>query len=180
MAFKEVADLSADVTIALGGVNRKTNKKNPTQVEGYYLGKREVEDRKTKSGKAFIYFFQTPEGNIGVWGKTDMNRKMESATEGTMTRVTFDRMVPTPNGDMYKYKVEVDTDNVLDGFVAMSQTPPAALQDEEGADGGDDEESDDGDDEEYSAAARVSASADRSNLKNRVEELLKKGNSNKR
>lgn len=114
MAFREVQDLSADLTISLGGTNRKTGKKNPTRVEGYYLGKREVNDTKKKSGKSYIYFFQTPNGNIGVWGKTDMDRKMSAVTIGAMTFIEFDKMQPTPNGDMYKYKVGVDLDNTIE------------------------------------------------------------------
>lgn len=114
MAFKQITDLSADVTISLGGTNKKTGKKNPNQVEGYYLGKREVEDKKKKSGKSYIYFLQTATGNVGVWGKTDMDRKLSAVTPGDMLRVSFDKMVPTPNGEMYKYKVEVDSDNTIE------------------------------------------------------------------
>lgn len=114
MAFKEVEDLSTDVTISLGGVNRKTGKPNPTKIEGYYLGKRTVEDTKRKSGVSFIYVFKTPKGNVGVWGKTDLDRKMSSVTLGAMIRVTQNGMRKTANNDMYVFKVEVDSENVLD------------------------------------------------------------------
>ena len=40
MGFQELNGLDADVTISLGGVNRKTGKPNPVKVEGYYLGKK--------------------------------------------------------------------------------------------------------------------------------------------
>jgi len=114
MAFKTVTDLSTDVTISLGGTNRKTNKKNPTSVEGYYLGKREVADAKKKSGVSYIYTFQTPKGNIGVWGKTDLDRKMQGVAPGTMVRASYDKMKPTANGDMYIFKVEIDEDNTVE------------------------------------------------------------------
>lgn len=114
MAYKEVADLNPDNTISLGGTNRKTNKKNPTEVEGYYLGSRTVEDKKKKNGVSYIHVFQTPKGTIGVWGKTDMDRKILTLTAGVMTKVTFDRMVNTPNGEMYKYKVATDDDNTTE------------------------------------------------------------------
>lgn len=114
MAFKTVTDLNADTTISIGGVNKKTGKKNPTSIEGYLLGSREVPDRKKKSGVSFIHVFQTAQGNVGVWGKTDMDRKIGAVSPGTMTRVSFDRMVPTPNGDMYKYKIEFDEDNTVE------------------------------------------------------------------
>lgn len=111
--YKEVASLEADVTIALGGKNRKTGKTNPTEVEGYYLGNRKVADTKKKSGFSYIHFFQTANGNIGVWGKTDLDRKLLTVTPGTMTLASFDRMVETPNGEMYRYKVAVDADNTI-------------------------------------------------------------------
>lgn len=111
MGFKEVSSLDAEVTISLGGVNKKTGKKNPTSVEGYYLGSRTVEGKK---GDSKIHFFQTSKGNLGVWGKTDSDRKLGGVAPGTMTRISFDKMQATPNGDMYKYKVEVDADNTID------------------------------------------------------------------
>lgn len=114
MAFKQITDLSADTTISLGGYNKKLKKENPQSVEGYYLGKREVADAKKKSGTSFIYFLQTKAGNLGVWGKTDLDRKMSAVKPGTMIRASFDKMVPTPNGEMYKFKVEVDEDNTIE------------------------------------------------------------------
>lgn len=114
MAFKQVADLDADRTTSIGGADRKTGKKNPTQVEGYYLGAKKVTSPKSKTGFAQLHIFQTSAGNLGVWGKTDMDRKLANATPGAMTRVSFDRMLPTPNGEMYKYKVEIDEDNAVE------------------------------------------------------------------
>ena len=114
MSFKEVTDLDADTTIALGGLNKKTGKPNPKEVEGYYLGNRQVESKKSKTGFCKIYTFQTAKGNIGVWGKTDLDRKMENVNIGTMVRVTHTGMRPTPNGEMYKYKVEVDEHNSIE------------------------------------------------------------------
>lgn len=114
MAFKPVQDLDADVTVALGGVDKKTGKKNPTKVEGYYLGSRDTASKKSKNGISKLYFFQTEQGNLGVWGKTDLDRKMLAVKPGTMTRVTQSGSVPTPNGDMYKFKVEVDEANSIE------------------------------------------------------------------
>lgn len=114
MAFQEVNDLSTDNTIALGGTNKQTGRPNPTKIEGYYLGKRQVDSKKSKTGKAYIYVFQTPKGNVGVWGKTDLDRKMESAVPGHMLRVTQSGMASTPNGEMYKYKVEFDATNTIE------------------------------------------------------------------
>lgn len=121
MAFKEVSSLDADVTVAIGGVNRKTGKKNPTSVEGYYLGSRKVESKKAKDGFAQIHFLQTAKGNIGVWGKTDLDRKIVGVTVGAMIRISHTGMQATPNGEMYKFKVEVDTDNSIEILSAGEQ-----------------------------------------------------------
>src|SRR6185369_493523 len=103
MAYKSVIDLDAEVTISLGGINKQTRKPNPLQVEGYYLGNRQVTSTRAKSGFDYLYYFQTPKGNVAVWGNTDLTRKMASVTPGVMVRASFDKMQPTPNGDMYKF-----------------------------------------------------------------------------
>lgn len=114
MGFTEIVSLEADQTISLGGSNRKTGKKNPTSVEGYYLGSKQVQDAKKQSGKSYIHIFQTPKGNLGVWGKTDMDRKLLNCTPGTMLRISHTGMRPTKNGEMYVYKVEQDQDNTIE------------------------------------------------------------------
>jgi hypothetical protein len=114
MAYKEITSLDADTTIALGGKNKKTGKNNPTRVEGFYLGSRKVESQKSKTGFAYIHYFQTSTGNVGVWGKTDMDRKLQSANVGQMTLVNFDKMKETKNGEMYVYKVQQDPDNAIE------------------------------------------------------------------
>ncbi len=114
MAFKTVLELDADVTISLGGVNKKSGKKNPSQVEGYYLGSKTVASKKAKSGECSIYILQTAQGNVGVWGKTNLDQKMRSAPVGAMLRLTHTGFQSTPNGEMYKYSVEVDADNSIE------------------------------------------------------------------
>ena len=114
MAFKTVSDLSTDNAIALGGFNCKTNKDNPTTITGYFIGSKEVDSPKSKTGKAKLHVFQTPNGNVGVWGKTDLDQKLAAATVGALTRVSFTGMQQTKNNPMYKYKVEVDTDDTIE------------------------------------------------------------------
>lgn len=170
MAFKQVADLDADKTTALGGFNKSTGKPNPKQVEGYYLGVREVENKK---GTANLYFLQTPEGNLGVWGKTDLNKKMKAVPPGAMVRLTHTGMLTTKNGDMYKYKVEVDADNSIDVSMiagASDSSDDSESQDDESTGYG--AESDE-EEQEYTpppAAARPNNSA------SKVQELLAKRN----
>ena len=170
MAFQEVTDLSADVTVSLGGINKKTNKPNPTKVEGYYLGSKKVEDRKKKSGFSYIYFLQTPKGNLGVWGKTDLDRKMLSVTPGHMVCITQEGSVPTPNGDMYKFKVQFDPDNTIEVVSQSSaDVQPEGYVDEE-------EDDDQGEEEDTYAQQERPSVGQLSALerKAKVEEMLKK------
>lgn len=173
MAFREVQSLNPDTTISLGGTNRKTNKVNPTQVEGYYMGSRKVDDNKKKSGFSYIHVFQTSKGLLGVWGKTDMDRKVTAVDPGTMTRVTATGTRPTPNGDMYVFKVELDSDNVIEVVGGGA--------DAEAEHGGD---SDTGEryesapalqeDEEIETANAAQLAADQAAKKARVQALLNK------
>lgn len=128
MAFKELADLDCDSTTALGGVNKKTNKKNPTSAEGYYIGSKQVDSPKSKTGKAWLHIFQTAEGKLGVWGKTDLDRKVLSVSPGTMTRITFTGMQQTKNNPMYKFQVAVDDENTIEVNLA-SPAPPTEVED---------------------------------------------------
>lgn len=114
MGFKEVASLDCDTAIQLGGINKKTGKANPTRVEGYYIGSRDVDSPKSKTGVSKLHIFQTEKGTLGVWGKTDLDRKLSGVTAGHMTRVTFTGMKETKNNPMYVFKVEVDSDNSTD------------------------------------------------------------------
>lgn len=163
MAFEQVVDLSPDNVIALGGFNKKTRKDNPTSAEGYYLGSRRIADNKKNDGIGYIHVLKTPRGDLGVWGKTDLDRKLLGTTPGVMVRITFDRMVPTPKGEMYKFKVEVDKDNVIEVANLVQGSSDAGAQDtgyddsnvSEGTDGY--QENDDSDDDASQAAALAAA-----------------------
>lgn len=113
MSFRQVADVDCEGTpTQIGGRDKKTGKPNPKSIEGYYIGSKTVQ---TKFGPGQLHVFQTPEGNRGVWGKTDMDRKLATITPGTMTRVTFSGTVPSKKGnDMMKFKVEADDENVIE------------------------------------------------------------------
>jgi hypothetical protein len=119
MGFMEVSSLDADVTIAIGKINKQTGKPYPTCASGYYLGKRNIESNR---GDSKLHFLQTSEGNLGVWGTTDLNRKLSSVTPGTMVRITSKGTKPTPNGDMYIYFVESDKNNTI--VVASEESNP--------------------------------------------------------
>ncbi len=114
MGFKEIADLDCDKTVAIGGTDKKSGKPNLTTITGYYIGSRDVESPKSKNGKAKLHVFQTKTGNVGVWGKTNLDQKMLGVNPGVLTKVSFTGMVPTKNQPMYKYKVECDTENTIE------------------------------------------------------------------
>jgi len=112
MAYKTVVELKSDQTIKLGGKGAD-GKPNPTSIEGYYLGKRET---KSDYGVGVIHFFQTQDGNIGVWGKTNMNRLLSSERVGQMVLVRFTGMGKPQKGKAapYNYQVQYDEDNTID------------------------------------------------------------------
>lgn len=114
MGFKQVADLDCDNTTAIGGTDKKTGKKNPVSIEGYFIGTRQVTSPKSKNGLSALHTLQTQKGNVGVWGKTNLDQKMKAVLPGQMIRITFVGMVPTKNNPMYKYNVEVDADNSIE------------------------------------------------------------------
>lgn len=123
MAFTQVQDLDSETAIALGGRNKKTGKANPTKAEGYFLGSKEVESQRSKTGKAFLHILQTANGNLGVWGKTDLDRKLRNVTPGTMVRITQSGMQEIPGKNpMYKFTVEVDLENVIEVSVATASS----------------------------------------------------------
>lgn len=184
MSFKEINSLDAEVTIALGGINKQTKKANPTSVEGYFLGTRRVEN---KLGECSIHFFQTSKGNVGVWGKTDLDRKLKNVALGSMTRATSIGTVPTPRGkDMYKFKVEVDEANTIEVDNSSSEEAPESSGLEGYEDEGYGSESLDSDDSEVSldevlasrpsAPSRPAATPDAARQA-KVRELLNKGRS---
>lgn len=114
MAFKELADLDTATCTAIGGVDKKSGKKNPITIEGYFIGTKEVSSPKSKTGLASLHVIQTSKGNVGVWGKTNLDQKMKTVSPGFMTRISFVGMQETKNNPMYKYKVEVDENNTID------------------------------------------------------------------
>lgn len=124
MAYKKVADLSGDIpAIAIGGFNKKLKQDNPTSVEGYYLGSRDVPSEKSKTGKAKIHVFKTPKGNQPVWGKTDMDGKLDQVTKGAHVKVEFSGMKKVRTGEMYIYDVFEDEDNAIEEGILTASDP---------------------------------------------------------
>lgn len=166
MAYEKVADLSTETVVKIGGVDSRTNKPNPTRLEGYYVGSRGVT---TQNGPATIHVFQTPKGNVGAWGTKDLNDKLGQVSPGTMTLVEYKGKKRLAGGkSLHSYEVAQDKDNTIE----VSGTVAAAPAD----DYSDDSEtsySTEAADEDDNAQAMALAAAER---KAKVEALLKKGN----
>ncbi len=131
MAYEEINDLGAEKTFALGGVrtDKKTQKrfKNPKEVEGYYLGTKVVQlAGQEKPSKIHIFQGEVRNdkgetvftGNVGIWGKTDLDRKLENAKIGLMTKAYFDKMqdpaqVKPGKRQMYLFKSFQDQTNSI-------------------------------------------------------------------
>jgi len=112
MSYKKHVDLNSDVTVALGGKDAK-GKPNPTSVEGYYLGSRTVDG---EYGEAKIHYFNTAEGVVGVWGKTNLNRILDPKYLGMMVLVSFTGMGKAQKGKKppYNYELQYDDGNTTD------------------------------------------------------------------
>lgn len=167
MAFKEVASLDADVTIAIGKKNKETGKPYPKQAEGYYLGFRAVAN---KRGESTLHFLQTEAGNLGVWGTTDLDRKLKAVVPGTMVRVTSNGTKPTPNGDMYIYKVELDESNTIDVSQLVGASAPAYDTDGESDDREPTDDDNDSADDDGPSPAQLAA--DKEEKKRKIEAIL--------
>lgn len=116
MAFEKIASLDSDISINLGGTNKKTGKPNPMTVEGYYLGTKVGIPNKFDASKPdCMHILQTPKGNVGVWGKSHLNPQMAKALPGAMVRITFTGTRPSKKGnDQLLFSVEQDTANNID------------------------------------------------------------------
>lgn len=178
MAFKTVADLASDTAITLGGSDKKTGKPNPKTAEGYYIG---FKTTTSKFGDAKLHIVQTPKGNLGIWGKTDMDNKLSGVIPGSMVRITYTGEVPSGKGNpMKKFTVEVDDDNRIE----VAGTAPAEGQDlgsadDQDADLGDDTDLEDDEpmpDEvppQRAQPAKQAAQAPSADRQKRVQELLR-------
>lgn len=113
--FEEVASLDCDTTLTIGGVNKTTGKANPTEIEGYYLGVKKVPSTMAKSGFSLLHILMTSEGNVGVWGKTGLNRKLDVVAPGQYVAVEFSGMKKIKNfPPMYTYRVGIKKGDTID------------------------------------------------------------------
>lgn len=126
MSYKTKFNGTADTAIQLGG------KGNPTSIEGYFLGSKDTPDSGYGPGK--LHIFQTAEGNIGVWGKTNSNRLLTKDHVGQMVMLTFTGMGPKSKGKnpAYQYELKYDEENTIDTTgVELNTAEPAYDEDVE-------------------------------------------------
>lgn len=111
MAYKKVLEATAETAFALGGKDGR-GKANPTSVEGYYLGSKKVD---SDYGESKLHIFNTAEGNVGVWGKTNLDRLLTDARLGQMCLVNFIGMGKAQKGKRppYQYEVQYDDANTI-------------------------------------------------------------------
>lgn len=126
MAYEKKADLNADKAYALGGKDAK-GKPNPTKVEGYYLGYKMIE---TTFGPARLHIFQTESGNVGIYGKSNLNRQLTDDLRGQMVLAEFTGMGTAQRGKKppYNYAVYHDKENSID---VAGIDPGAALEEDQ-------------------------------------------------
>lgn len=110
MAYEEIGNVP---TVVLGGVDKKTGKKNPTQIEGYLL---RVEPRPNKFNPdkpQNYYVFRTKDGDKGVYAKAGIDRELKNARYGRMTLlIDTGKTLDTGKGNpMRVFKAQQDPDN---------------------------------------------------------------------
>jgi hypothetical protein len=135
MAYEKLNDVKA---VSLGGVDKKTGKKNPVELEGYYIRKEEKPNKFNPTKPQSFYVFETKDGPVGLFGKAGIDREMKKANVGVMTKVVdTGKLLDTGKGNpMRVFEVFQDSSNTID--VAQVETSDLEYADESEAD---DEES---------------------------------------
>lgn len=107
MAYERVVDLSTDKVFALG-----EGKDKLSEIEGYYLGSRQVT---TSNGPSLIHVFQTAKGNVGVWGTKKLNDNLTPPAMGNMMLVIYKGKVKIAGGKtQHTYEFNIDRDQRID------------------------------------------------------------------
>ncbi len=129
MAYKTKFNGTADTAIQLG------DKNNPVKasIEGHFLGTKNTPD--TGYGPGKLHIFQTQEGNVGVWGKTNSNRLLTADHVGQLVTLTFTGMGPKSKGKnpAYQYELKYDEENTID-TAGLDVNAAPAVDDEEESD----------------------------------------------
>lgn len=145
-------ELLADVqTVVLGGTD-KNGKRNPTQLEGFFLRTESRPNRFNPGKPQNFYVFQTETGEVGVYGKAGLDREMKKAKIGAMTKVVnTGKKLDTGKGQpMTIFEVYQDKTNAIkvEEIISTAQTVSSQDLSEDGAAWADEATEDSFDDEE--------------------------------
>lgn len=136
MAYETKFDGSTDSTIKIGADN------NPTTLEGYFLGTKTIPSQTKGFKDSSLHIFQTPDGVIGAWGTTYLDRLLTEDLKGMKCLVEFTGMIaPKKRGQRpaYGYKVQFDRGDMISiDHVNLNAPKREALESDDG--GGEDED----------------------------------------
>jgi hypothetical protein len=120
MAYEDLVNIQV---VSLGGINAKTGKKNPTELEGYYLGSEQRPNKFNPEKPKNFYKFQTASGDIGVYGSAGIDDALKSARIGLMTKlVSTGQVKDTGKGNPMKlFKAAQDKTNTLSVPLGQSE-----------------------------------------------------------
>lgn len=118
MAYELLGDVE---TVVLGGLNKQTNKRNPTELEGYFLRVEQRPNKFNKDKPQNYYVFKTKTGDKGLYGKAGIDREMKKAKLGAMTKVVFtgEKLDLGKGNPMLVFKVYQDRTNAIE----VDETP---------------------------------------------------------
>ncbi len=106
MALQKKLDLSTDQVMALGQGEGKVG-----EVKGYYLGSRTVA---TANGDSTIHVFQTPKGNVGVWGTAKLNSNLGASDLGVYQEIYYKGKIKIKGGKtQHTYDFNNDPENTI-------------------------------------------------------------------
>jgi len=162
--------------VTLGGVD-KQGKKNPTELQGYYLGYEKRVDKFNKEKLKNFYKFKTAEGTlIGVYGSAGINEVMQSeltVLNAWTTLINTGKTLEVNKGNPMKiYEAEQNQSKILKAY----ETPtPIQPDNGESEVEGDDEYADDSDVQaaQEEAVTQPSAFATNAEKQARIQQRLK-------
>lgn len=119
MGYEKLSDVQ---TVILGGVDKKTGKRNPTELEGYFLRVEQRPNKFNTDKPQNYYVFQTQNGEEGVFGKAGLDREMKKASPNAMTKVVHTGTTrDTGKGNpMVVFDVFQDKSNIIEQAYAQA------------------------------------------------------------
>lgn len=122
MAYEEIGEIQ---TVVLGGVDKKSRKTNPTELEGHFVAVEQRPNKFNPQKPQNYYIFQTPVGLRGVFGKAGIDRVMKGALLGAMIKlVSTGELLDTGKGNPMKvFKAYQDKNNRIDASEVSYNLP---------------------------------------------------------